>query len=288
MNALKISGGLILDFGLSPGGVSDPFLGSDSNGNVVGFASINPNRISAQTANRAAVFTGAGFLTASGVTATELGYLSGAASNIQTQINGLQPLIALTPNLAVISNGSGVLTTSSTTSTEIGYVAGVTSSIQTQLNGKQATITGAATTITSSNLTANLALISNGSGKVAVSAVTSTELGYVSGVTSSLQTQLNGKLSVNLTSPASGDVITFDGANWINSPTGSGTLPTGGSTGQFLIKNSGTNFDAGWHTLVLSDVTNVTSSAAELNLLDGVTTSTVQFNYLNTLTSNVQ
>lgn len=65
--------------------------------------------------------------------------------------------------------------------------------LQSSLDGKQATISGAATTITSSNLTANRALISNASGKVAVSAVTSTELGYLDGVTSSIQTQLDGK-----------------------------------------------------------------------------------------------
>ena len=63
----------------------------------------------------------------------------------------------------------------------------------TDLNAKQATITGGASTITSSNLTANRALVSNGSGKVAVSAVTSTELGYLDGVTSNIQTQLDGK-----------------------------------------------------------------------------------------------
>ena len=66
------------------------------------------------------------------------------------------------------------------------------------LNGKQATITGAATTITGSNLTASRALIANGSGKVAVSDITSTELGYLDWVTSNIQTQLNGKQS-NLT-----------------------------------------------------------------------------------------
>jgi hypothetical protein len=76
-------------------------------------------------------------------------------------------------------------------STEIGYLDGVTSAIQTQINSKQATITGGATTILSSNLTASRALVSDGSGKVAVSAVTATELGYVSGVTSAIQTQLN-------------------------------------------------------------------------------------------------
>lgn len=62
---------------------------------------------------------------------------------------------------------------------------------------KQDKITGGATTITSSNLTANRALISNSSGKVAVSPVTSTELGYLDGVTSNVQTQLNSiKISV--------------------------------------------------------------------------------------------
>lgn len=58
---------------------------------------------------------------------------------------------------------------------------------------KQATITGGATTITSSNLTASRALVSDTNGKVAVSAVTSTELGYLDGVTGAIQTQLNGK-----------------------------------------------------------------------------------------------
>lgn len=66
--------------------------------------------------------------------------------------------------------------------------------LQTAVDGKQATITGGATTITSSNLTVNRALVSNGSGKVAVSDVTSTELGYLDGVTSAIQTQLNGKV----------------------------------------------------------------------------------------------
>ena len=80
-----------------------------------------------------------------------------------------------------------------TTIAELNYVDGVTSNIQTQLNGKQATISGGASTIASSNLTASRALVSNSSGKVAVSAVTSTELGYLDGVTSNVQTQLNNK-----------------------------------------------------------------------------------------------
>lgn len=68
--------------------------------------------------------------------------------------------------------------------------------LQAALDAKQNTITGAATTITSLDLTANRAVISNGSGKIAVSSVTSTELGYLSGVTSAIQTQLNNKWSI--------------------------------------------------------------------------------------------
>lgn len=46
-------------------------------------------------------------------------------------------------------------------------------------------------------LTANRAIVSNSSGALAVSAVTSTQLGYVAGVTSSIQGQLNNKLGIN-------------------------------------------------------------------------------------------
>jgi trimeric autotransporter adhesin len=57
----------------------------------------------------------------------------------------------------------------------------------------QAAIIGAASTITTTNLTINRALVSNSSGKIVVSTTTSTELGYVAGVTSAIQTQLDGK-----------------------------------------------------------------------------------------------
>lgn len=67
--------------------------------------------------------------------------------------------------------------------------------IETELNKKQDTITGAATTIVDSNLTTNRALISNSTGKVDTSPITGTELGYLSGVSSNIQSQLNNKNS---------------------------------------------------------------------------------------------
>ncbi len=155
------------------------------------------------TASRAVISNSSGKVAVSDVTATELGYLDGVTSAIQTQIGGKQATITgaattiddtdLTASRAVISNSSGKVAVSDVTDTELGYLDGVTSAIQTQLGGKQATITGAATTIDDTDLTASRAVISNASGKVAVSAVTDTELGHVSGVTSAIQTQLGGK-----------------------------------------------------------------------------------------------
>lgn len=77
--------------------------------------------------------------------------------------------------------------------TTVGTLQTNVNNVQTALTSKQDTVVGGASTITEDNLTASRALVSNSSGKVAVSAVTSTELGYLDGVTSNVQTQLNGK-----------------------------------------------------------------------------------------------
>ena len=100
---------------------------------------------------------------------------------------------AITASRALVSDTNGIPTASAVTSTELGYVSGVTSAIQTQIDAKQNTITGAATTITTANLTASRAVVSDASGKIDVSAATSTEVGYLSGVTSAIQTQINAK-----------------------------------------------------------------------------------------------
>jgi hypothetical protein len=98
--------------------------------------------------------------------------------------------------------------------------------------GAQATITGAATTVTASDLTASRAAVSNASGKIDVSAVTTTELNYVSGATSNLQTQMNTKApsaSPTLTTPT------------LSSPTTTGTVTVNGGTASWTIVASGTN-----------------------------------------------
>ena len=176
------------------------------------------------TASRALLSSGSGKVAVSDVTSTELGHLDGVTSSIQSQINGLETRrdanvtvaasnnaalesrrtanIAgavstiltsdLTASRAMVTNSSGKVAVSAVTATELGHLDGVTSAIQTQIDSKQATISGAATTIDDADLTASRALVSSGSGKVAVSDVTSTELGHLDGVTSAIQTQFTG------------------------------------------------------------------------------------------------
>lgn len=67
--------------------------------------------------------------------------------------------------------------------------------VESALEEKQGTVTGAVTTILALDLTENRALISNASGKVAVSSATSTELGYLSGLTGNIQSQINKALA---------------------------------------------------------------------------------------------
>ena len=87
--------------------------------------------------------------------------------------------------------------------------------------GDVAGITGGATTIDTENLISSRAVISNTEGKIAVSEVTTTELGYVEGVTSNLQVQLDSKQAKSSDladiaglAHADGNIIVSDGTDW--------------------------------------------------------------------------
>jgi hypothetical protein len=156
---------------------------------------------------------------------------------------------------------------------EFQYLNGVTSAIQTQLDGKQATITGAATTIDTEDLTASRALVSDGSGKVAVSSVTSTELGYVSGVTSAVQTQVDSKTAKLITTnrqTSSYTLVLSDADKLVEMNVGSAnnlTIPLNSSvafsTGtQILLAQYG----AGQTTVVATSGVTVRSNGGKLKL----------------------
>lgn len=157
------------------------------------------------TVSRALISDVSGKVVVSDITSTEIGYLDGVNSNIQVQLN------------SKVESLSDLSITAS--STEINFTDGVTSNIQTQLDDKQATITGAATSIDDTDLTASRALTSDASGKVAVSTVTDTELGYLSGTTSTVQTQIDSKqntLTAGTGIDITSDTISTNLSNLVN------------------------------------------------------------------------
>lgn len=86
--------------------------------------------------------------------------------------------------------------------------------------------THAATQIT--GLTASRALATNSSGKVVVSSVTNTELSYLDGVTSNVQTQLNGKAATNHAHILNGSSVASP--SWY-------APRSAGQTGQYLVSS---------------------------------------------------
>jgi hypothetical protein len=137
----------------------------------------------------------------------------------------------------------------------------------------QSTITGAATTITTSDLTASRALTSNASGKVAVATTTSTELGYVNGVTSAIQTQIDAKtnkLVVTNRQTASYTLVLSDADKLVETNNASAnnlTVPLNSSvafaTGtQILLAQYG----AGQTTIVATSGVTIRSNGAKLKL----------------------
>lgn len=131
-------------------------------------------------------------------------YYNTATNSIRQYLNGAfsdLPTSALTLLGLALDEGSILYGNASDLSAQADTLAqGDISASATGLNIKSGVIVDAdingSAAITLSKLaalTASRALVSDGSGVISVSAVTSTELGYVSGVTSAIQTQLNAK-----------------------------------------------------------------------------------------------
>jgi hypothetical protein len=221
------------------------------------------------------------------VSNAEFQYIGGLTSDAQTQINAKQDTLVSGTNIKTINStsvlGSGnisvapasginatAISDGSVDNTEFGYLNGVTSALQTQIDSKQATITGGASTIVSSNLTASRALASDGSGKVAVSSVTSTELGYVSGVTSAIQTQIDTKTNKLITAnrqTASYTLVASDADKLVEMNVASAnnlTVPasTFSAGTQILLAQYG----AGQTTIVAGSGMTIRSNGAKLKL----------------------
>lgn len=169
------------------------------------------SELSAITALRALESDASGLPVASSVTSTELAYVSGVTSAIQTQLNLKAPLASPTFTGTVTIPSPFTLGATSVTAsgTEMNYLVGVTSPIQTQLDGKAvralsnlASVAINTTLVSDTDNTDDLGTISiawkdiflKGALKSGGSTLaTITELGYLTGVTSAIQTQLNAR-----------------------------------------------------------------------------------------------
>jgi hypothetical protein len=83
------------------------------------------------------------------------------------------------------------------------------------LAAKQNTITGAASTVVSTNLGSERVVVSSPAGKIDQSTVTSAELLHVSGVTSGIQSQLN-TITSNVSNSATKNYVDTELANKAN------------------------------------------------------------------------
>jgi len=96
--------------------------------------------------------------------------------------------------------------------------------LQDSLDSKQDVITGAATTVTTTNLDASRALVSDASGKIAVSStISSIELGYIDNARSNLQTQIDS-IEAGTDDQTASEVDITDAGDYYSSFTVEGAL----------------------------------------------------------------
>ena len=133
---------------------------------------------------------------------TELSYVKGVTSAIQTQLGLKAPLASptFTGTVTIPTPFTLGAVSVTATGTELNYVAGVTSAIQTQLNAKAAALSGTINEIAYFNSATTIASLA------VVTYPSLTELSYVKGVTSAIQTQLGTKVTSGgaLGTPSSG------------------------------------------------------------------------------------
>ena len=163
----------------------------------------------------------------------EIEFDIGAGTLVDADINASaaisrSKIAAGTADHVIINDGSGNLSSEAVLSVSRGGTGSGTA-----LNNNRVMISSGGAIIEHAAITASRALVSNVNGLPEASSVTTTELGYVSGVTSSIQTQLDGKLTETLTD---GNILVGDATNVASSVTMSGDA-TISNTGVLTISS---------------------------------------------------
>lgn len=112
-------------------------------------------------------------------------------------------------------------------------VANVTE--QTAIEARRAAnVVGAISTVLTGDLTASRAMVTNGAGKIAISAVTATELGHLDGVSDAIQTQLDAKSSTSNAADLAAGIASSSpavtAANILHTTSTANSYATGGAT----------------------------------------------------------
>jgi hypothetical protein len=224
-------------------------LGDDAN-----FASTVTNSLSLKANINDPSFTGNVTLPSTTIIGSvnnqEIAYLDGVTSPIQGQIDNKAPLASPTLTGTVTLPESTSI--GSVSNLEIGYLNGVTSSVQGQIDDKLASATAASTyaPLASPTLTGTVTLPASTS----IGDVSNLEIGYLNGVTSSVQGQIDAKAP--LESP------TF---------TGTVTLPANTITQSMMSDDSvGTNEIGGF---AVTAAKLAVDSVTETKIADGSVTS---------------
>ena len=192
-------------------GTASSIARRDGSGNIVAVSAI----LSGLTATTVPYLDAAKTLTSSAVTPTELGYVSGVTSAIQTQINSKEPTITTLP-VAKGGTNSG-----------------------TALNNSRIMVSTAGTIAENAAITASRALASSASGIPEASATTAVELGYVSGVTSAIQTQLAAKPFASIVAVSTNVTLTNYAIHLVNTAAARAlTLPAVVNLATVCVKDS--------------------------------------------------
>jgi len=228
-------------------------------------------------------------LVSSAVTPTELGYLDGVTSDLQTQLDAKIPE-ALTNANILVGNGTNIAT-GVAMSGDIGIInTGATSISSLVIVDGDVNASAAIAHSKMAALTASRATETDGSGVVIASAITNTELGYLDTVSSNIQTQLDAKTDKALTN---GSVYVGSAGNLAVGVTMSGDIGiinTGATAIQSgVIVNDDINASAAiaHSKMAALTINRATETDASGVLIASAITNT-ELNYLDTVSSNIQ
>ena len=141
-------------------------------------------------------------VTSSSTITASSGFVGNLTGNVTGDLTGTASAATLAASATALATGRTIALTGDVTYTSgsfdgTGNVTGTASIGSGVIVNDDVNASAAIAFSKMENLTASRALVSDGSGDVSVSAVTSTEIGYLDGVTSGIQTQLDGKASTS-------------------------------------------------------------------------------------------